>query len=244
MLKDLMDIPSFYTDEVAALDFFKQYGFHAEYNFIDHHRCAELIAASQTLPNAKNGEYRTTLNPHVDNPQFLHVMRDPKLIKLIEKLVGGKVSGIQTQLFFGKPGTTGFSIHQDNFFVEAEPANHFVSTWLALNDVNIENGTIYIYPGAHQEGLLPVRKLIAVENVGQEYNAANEECMVPSKYQAVPVEVPKGTIIFIHSLLPHGSYRNQSKDAWRYVMLNNYIQQNTPFRAGNSAKRKEIPVYF
>lgn len=243
MLKDVIKSPSFYTDESAAIAAFKQYGFHAEYDFFTHKECELLIDASHSLKNAIDREYRPTLNPHLENETFLMVMRDPKVISLIEKLVGGKVSGLQTQWFFGKPGTSGFSIHQDNFFVEAKPADFFVSTWLALNDVDKENGTIFIYPGAHQEGLLPVRKLSGVAGVGQEYNASNEECVVPEKYQKVTVEVPRGTLIFLHSLLPHGSFNNVSKNRWRYVMLNNYIRQNTPFRPGNSAKRKEIPVY-
>jgi phytanoyl-CoA hydroxylase len=242
MLKGIQ-CPSFYQDEAAALSFFKQNGFQAEYNFFSPQECDALIEAASSLSNARNGEYRPTLNPHLEGENFLRVMRDPKVISLIEKLVGGRVSGLQTQWFFGKPGTSGFSIHQDNFFVEAKPADFFVSTWLALSDVDKENGTIFVYPGAHQEGLLPVRKLSGIPGVGQEYNASNEECVVPEKYHPVTVEVPRGTLIFLHSLLPHGSFNNTSKDRWRYVMLNNYIRQNTPFRPGNSAKRKEIPVY-
>ena len=243
MLKDIMDIPSFYANEKAAIDFFHTNGFHAEYDFIDSTLCDELIAAGDTLANAHNGSYRPTLNPHTESDQFLKVMKQPKLIALIEKLVGGKASGIQTQFFFGRPGTSGFSTHQDNFFVEAQPADCFVSTWLALTDVSKENGTIFLYPGAHKEGLLPVRKLTGGPGVGQEYNASNEETIVPDQYPAVTVEVPKGTLIFLHSLAPHGSFGNVSKDKWRQVMLNNYIKQHIPFRAGNSAKRHEIPVY-
>lgn len=243
MLKDIIEMPSFLTDEKAALASFREHGMHAEYNFISPAECDAILAASLTLNNAKNGEFRPTLNPHNESEAFLMIMRQPKMISIMEKLVGGKVSGIQTQFFFGKPGTSGFSNHQDNFFVEAQPADCFVSTWLALTDVSAENGTIYAYPGAHKEGLLPVRKLSGVAGVGQEYNAANEECVVPDKYKPVTVEVPRGTLIFLHSLIPHGSFNNVSKDKWRQVMLNNYIKQGIPFRAGNSAKRKEIPVY-
>ncbi len=242
MLKDLYDSPSFYTDEIAALQTYHNYGFHAEYNFLTHAVCDQLVQASNSLKNAVNGEYRPTLNPHLESAAFLSVMRDPKVIAIMERLVGGKVSGLQTQLFFGKPGTKGFAIHQDNFFVESKPADAFVSTWLALTDVSVENGTIFVFPGAHKAGLLPVSKLSGVAAAGQENNANNEECVVPEQYPKVTVEVPKGTLIFLHSLLPHGSYDNDSQK-WRHVMLNNYIKQNTPFRPGNSAKRKEIPVY-
>jgi ectoine hydroxylase-related dioxygenase (phytanoyl-CoA dioxygenase family) len=234
---------SFYQDEVGALLNFRRYGYHVEREFLDHQLCDELIIASKKLGNAKDGEYRPTLNPHLESSEFLKIMRDTRLIAIIEKIVGGKISGLQTQFFFGMPGTKGFSVHQDNFFVEAKDPDAFVSTWLALTDVNKENGTIFIYPGAHLEGLLPTQKLAPKVLIGQEQNASNEECIVPEKYKAYPVEVPRGTLLFLHSLLPHGSFDNQSKNSWRYVMLNNYIKQQTPFRPGNRAKRKEIPLY-
>lgn len=243
MLSDIYNIPSFYDDEVLARAFFDEYGFHAEYNFINAEQCDALIKASFDLNNAKNGEFRPTLNPHTESDYFLGVLKNTKLLNIIEKLIDGKASGIQTQFFFGKPGTKGFSIHQDNFFVEAQPAASFVTTWLALTDVTIENGTIFLYPGAHKEGQLPVRKLDKVIGIGQEYNANNEETVIPEKYKPVIVEVPKGTLVFLHSLVPHGSYDNVSASQWRQVMLNNYIKQGTPFRAGNSAKRREIELY-
>jgi len=236
-------LPSFYQDEAAALSAYRSNGFHVEYQFFDSQICDQLIFASKKLANASDGEYRPSLNPHLESHDFLKVMRESRIIAIIEKMVGGKVSGLQTQFFFGMPGTKGFSIHQDNFFVEAREPDAFVSTWLALTDVNIENGTIFIYPGAHFEGLLPTHSLPPKVLKGQEYNANNEECIVPEKYNAMPVEVPRGTLVFLHSLLPHGSFDNQSTQSWRYVMLNNYIKQQTPFRPGNRAKRKEIALY-
>lgn len=235
--------PSFFADENRALSAFNDTGFHVELDFLSAEECDIFVRASQHLKNALDGLYRPTLNPHKESDVFLRAMRNPKLITIMEKLVGGKVSGIQTQLFFGRPGTHGFAIHQDNFFVEAKPASAFVSTWLALTDVDQENGTLFVFPGAHKEGLLPVKKLNAGLKLGQDSNANNEECIVPDHYSKWDVVVPKGTLIFIHSLAPHGSYHNISSTRWRHVMLNNYIKQGTPFRSGNSAKRQEIPVY-
>jgi ectoine hydroxylase-related dioxygenase (phytanoyl-CoA dioxygenase family) len=228
------------ADSVAD---FRENGFYILPGFLSAAECDALIAQSKTLANAKNGEYRPALNPHRENPAFATLMKDPKLVGMVERLVGGKASGLQTQWFFGRPGTKGFSVHQDNFFVEAGAPEAFVSTWLALNDTSIENGTIFVFPGAHKEGLLPVRPLAKVAAAGQDYNANNEECVVPARYRRVDVAVPKGTLVFLDSLAPHGSYDNISSDSWRYVMLNNYIRSGIAFRPGNSAKREEIPLY-
>lgn len=226
-----------------AISAFRRDGYYMLPDFLSVAECDALITQSQTLGNAKNGEFRPVLNPHRENAAFSRLMKAPRLVGMIEQLVGGKASGIQTQWFFGKPGTKGFSTHQDNFFVEAAPADGFVTTWLALADVDIENGTIFAYPGAHREGVLPVRALPKTVGQGQDYNANNEECIVPPHYPKVDVCVPRGTLVFLHSLVPHGSYDNISRDRWRQVMLNNYIRCGIPFRPGNSAKREEIPLY-
>ncbi|MBA3660179.1 MAG: phytanoyl-CoA dioxygenase family protein [Gammaproteobacteria bacterium] len=232
---------SFFSNEEQAVAAFHATGLHAEFDFFTPHECNMFIEASHTLQNAKNGEFRPTLNPHTESEVFLQAMRDKKLITIIEKLLGGKASGLQTQYFFGLPGTQGFSIHQDNFFVEAQPADYFISTWLALADVDLGNGTIYAFPGAHKEGLLPVKKLEGGAKMGQDSNAHNEVCLVPDRYARLDICVPQGTLVFLHSLTPHGSYDNHSNRT-RPVMLNNYIRQGTPFRSGRSAKRKEIPL--
>lgn len=226
-----------------AISAFRRDGYYMLENYLDAAQCDALIAQSKTLGNAKNGEFRPVLNPHRENAAFSRLMKDPRLVGMIEQLVGGRASGLQTQWFFGKPGTKGFSIHQDNFFVEAASSDAFVTTWLALADTSVENGTIYVFPGAHKEGLLPVRALPKTVGQGQDYNANNEECAVPAQYKPVDVAVRKGTLVFLDSLVPHGSYDNTSKDNWRYVMLNNYIRSGTPFRPGRSAKREEIPLY-
>lgn len=230
---------SFFNNEMQAIANYHDIGFHIEYNFFAKEICQQYIAASNELHYAKTQEYKPTLNPHKENHVFLQALRDKKLIAIIEKLIDGTASGLQTQYFFGLPGTQGFSIHQDNFFVEAQPADAFVSTWLALEDVDIANGTIYVFPGAHKEGLLPVKKLAGGPKMGQDSNAHNEVCLVPDKYPHMDVCVPQGTLVFLHSLMPHGSYNNVSQ-RHRPVMLNNYIRQGTPFRSGQSAKRQEI----
>lgn len=231
---------SFLSDPVNTLKKYLDVGFHIEENIFSKEECDELIQASSMLENAKNKTYRPQMMPHRDNPLYLTAMRKPTLTAILNQLVGGKAMGLQTEFFYCKPGTRGFSLHQDNFFVQA-PYGVFASAWIALTDTYLEKGGLIVYPGSHKEGLLPVRKLDLDKDSAQDPNANNEETIVPPQYQLVNASVPKGAVLFLHGHTVHGSNPNRT-DEWRYVLLNTYIREGEPFRSGNYARREAVEL--
>jgi ectoine hydroxylase-related dioxygenase (phytanoyl-CoA dioxygenase family) len=240
MLNQKTLAPTFATQPAAALSSYQELGFHIEENVLSAAECARYIEASLLLENARNKTYRPQMMPHRENPLYLEVLRHPKIVSIMNQLVDGKAVGLQTELFYCKPGTRGFSLHQDNFFVQA-PYGAFASAWVALTDTYFEKGGLIVYPGSHKEGLLPVRKLNLVEDTAQDPNANNEECIVPPQYQIVNASVPQGAVLFIHGHVVHGSNPNIT-DEWRYVLLNTYVRDGEPFRPGNYARREAIEL--
>lgn len=232
--------PSFTDNAIKALQMYHKLGFHIEENVFSADDCARYIAAAGELENAKNQSFRPQMMPHRDNPLYLEALRHPALVNIMNHLVDGDAVGLQTEFFYCKPGTRGFSLHQDNFFVQA-PMGVFASAWIALTDTYFEKGGLIVYPGTHKEGLLPVRKLDLVKDTAQDPNANNEECVVPTHYQLINATVPKGAVLFIHGHLVHGSNPNTTNE-WRYVLLNTYIRRGEIFRAGNYARREAIDL--
>ena len=220
--------------------FYEENGYFIQEGVFTDAECGAMIEASQALENAQNGTHRPSMMPHRINELYLKAMAKPSLAGIMEQLVGGKPAGIQTEFFYCKPGTRGFSLHQDNFFVEA-PLGQFASAWCALTDVTPENGGLIVYPGTHKEGLLPVRKLEMGAHAGQDPNANNEECIVPPQYKPITPSVPKGAALFIHGHLVHGSNPNMS-ERWRQVLLCTYIRSGAAFRAGRYAQRAEVEL--
>lgn len=231
---------SFYTNKKEVLEFYAEYGYHIEHNVFSDNDCKELIEAAQHLENAKNGTYRPFMMPHRQDNTFLVAMKKPALKEIISTLVGGEAAGLQSEFFYCKPGTRGFSLHQDNFYVEAKPGV-FASAWCALTDTYEEKGGLIVYPGTHKEGDLPVRKISLPPDSSQDPNANNEETVVPEKYKAMNAVVPKGAALFIHGHLVHASNPNKTNE-WRYVLLNTYIKSGEKFRAGFYAKRAEVEL--
>lgn len=229
---------SFFEDENQALNFYSENGYFIEEDLFSPELCNEIIEEAKSFPNALDESFRPFMMPHRINEKILEAMKNPKLIYIMSKLVGGNVSGLQTEFFYCKPGTRGFAKHQDNFFVEAKK-EVFASAWIALTDTTEKNGGLIAYPGTHNEDLLPTQKIFVQSDLGQDPNANNEETIVPPQYSAINAHVKKGSAFFIHGHLVHASNSNLS-DQYRYVLLCTYIKTGENFRPGRYAQREAI----
>ena len=205
--------------------------------------CDAITAIGEKLESFRSGTLTPVMNPHREQPEFLQTMGDARLLAWMERLVGGKPAGLQTQYFYCRPGTPGFARHQDNYYVQADRAA-FASAWLALDDVKIPNGALVGYPGSHREPILEIRTIPQLSTFGQDPNANRQECVMPDIYPSVSVEVPKGSVVFLHGHVVHSSHDNTTSDRFRRVLLMTYIREGVPFRAGFAAKREafNLPV--
>jgi len=106
----------------------------------------------------------------------------------------------------GKP----FGWHQDTQYIITEPLE-YVTCWLAVADATIENGTIWIVPGLHKQGLLP-----------HVYSDEQREWQCQFDDSAkIPVEIKAGQMAVFSSLLPHSSGPNVSETT-RYAFVPQY----------------------
>lgn len=84
---------------------------------------------------------------------FRDYMGHPRWMTLAETLVGEPVTADQPEWFDKPPGTNHVTPpHQDNFYFSLAPSN-VVTIWLALDDVDAENGCLRYVDGSHLRGL-------------------------------------------------------------------------------------------
>ncbi len=231
---------SFFNDRDQALENYRKNGFHVEEGVFTGEQCQNYIDVANQLSAAKIGDFKPFMMPHRERSEFLTAMKDKKIVEIINSLVGGKAVGLQSQFFFCKPGTRGFSMHQDNFFVQAKQ-DVFVSAWIALVDTTPYNAGLIVYPGTHVEGDLPVRKLDLQKDKNQDPNANNEEVVIPNQYKEMHLSIKKGSVLFIHGHVVHGSNPNLSNSD-RSVLLNTYIKEGEAFRSGVYAQRAPLDL--
>ena len=230
-----------FADEPAkALREYRNTGFHVEPAIFPPQFCDELISIANEFPAVKAGDFRTALQPHRHSRPFLEALRNRRVAEIMAQIFDCKVSGLQTQFFYGKPQTPGFQPHQDSRYVNAAPGK-FASAWVALTDVSRENGGLYMYPGTVHEPLLETEEVEAPQTNLQDMNALRSRCIVPANYERMDLTLEKGSVVFFDGHTVHGSHANCSS-RHRYALLMTYIARGAAFDPGRFAQREEVYV--
>jgi phytanoyl-CoA hydroxylase len=209
--------------------------------------------------------YANLLMTHVSNPGVASVVRNPLLVKSVEAVLGGRIELIQSQLMHGRPGSKGFSPHQDNFFNRAEPKDDIIAAWIAVEPVDRENGSLAAYPRSHVDGLVKTRRdwfylvtrsldiaksllriVMPKGRVGPDDSGVVERyayASAPKGVQAIPVALAPGSVALMHGDLIHFSYPNQTESRFRRSLVANFIRVGTKFAAGPLTRRTPFDVY-
>lgn len=134
--------------------------------------------------------------------------RHPALVRIITDLLGPNVVCWATHYFCKMPGDgKGVSWHQDCSYWALTPSKT-VTVWLAIDDVDAENGCMRVIPGSHTYGHLKFR-----ESDPSEHNVLSQTVDDPYRYgegKEVLIELRAGEISIHSDLLLHGSLPNTS----------------------------------
>lgn len=139
---------------------------------------------------------------------------------------------LQSMVIFKQPGIGApVGMHQDASFLRTEPMS-VTGFWIALEDATVENGCLLAVPGGHRGRL---RKWFGRGEGDVLETRALEEGTEPGK--PVPLEVPAGTLIVLHGLLPHASGPNKSDRSRRAVTLHT-VDGSLPYATDNWLQRR------
>lgn len=89
------------------------------------------------------------------DPFFQSYTRHTKWKRLAETLIG-EAADCESPEWFNKPAGVEHPTppHQDNYYFNLQPAN-VITIWMALDNVDDENGCLRYVPGSHQQGFRP-----------------------------------------------------------------------------------------
>ncbi|MGH7213881.1 MAG: phytanoyl-CoA dioxygenase family protein [Tepidisphaeraceae bacterium] len=163
--------------------------------------------------------------PHYVSPVMLKYVKHPKICGVLSQITAahlpfwdGSVKCMQSMLFVKPPGFQGQAWHQDEIYIPTRDRS-LIGAWIALDDATIDNGCLYVLPGSHRSGYLyPQRP----------HDKADQWDFAPESYgfdqsAQVPVEVKAGTLVFFNGYLLHTSYPNKTRDMYRRVLVNHYM---------------------
>jgi len=143
---------------------------------------------------------------HDLDPMFASFSRSKEMRELAAELGLEDHVLIQSMMIFKHAKIGGkVDVHQDATFLYTEPQS-CIGFWFALEDATIENGCMWAAAGGHKTSLRS--RFQRKEGGGTEMHILDEQ---PYDINSMkPLEVPKGSCIVLHGLLPHYSLPNTS----------------------------------
>ena len=162
-----------------------------------------------------------------------------------DKFIPREHVGLMSMILFKKPGTQyanqAWNVHQDNAYTK-NPYGLYITAGLFLEDVDKENGPIFVYPGSHKEDILSFTSQLSYrEGKGEQ---PGNITMIPEKYKGTEIDMlgKKGAVMFMSGNTLHGSYPNKSKSRSRPIYTNTYIPNGEEFLPGSTAARTPISL--
>jgi hypothetical protein len=163
------------------------------------------------------------LQPHRHSGRALQWGLNPRVMTVLEALLGQPALMVQTMYYFKPPGAKGQGMHQDNFYLLAAPAT-CIAAWTATDAASLDNGCLYVVPGSHLHDI-HCPKAIPGET-WKEYGDSHINPF-PREAKPVPVAVPRGSTMFFGGQLIHGSGPNRTKHRSRRTFIGHYVNEAT-----------------
>jgi len=143
---------------------------------------------------------------HDLDPVFAPFSRSPRFAEVCRAIGMRDPLLLQSMYIFKQPGIGGeVTLHQDATFLYTEPVT-VTGLWVALEDATVGNGCLWAVPGGHRTGLR--RRFRRARRGGTEFVDVGPGDL--PRAGEVPIEVPRGTLVVLHGLLPHRSDANRS----------------------------------
>jgi phytanoyl-CoA hydroxylase len=144
---------------------------------------------------------------------FLALLFGSRFERLATELLKHEVRGVNMQ-YFNKPPGVGkpTPAHQDGFYFMLEP-NEAVTMWLAMDDVDEENGCVRYIRGSHLHGLRPHGK---TQTLG--FSQGLLDFGSDDERNEVAFPARPGDLLVHHALTIHRADGNRSRDRSRQAL--------------------------
>jgi ectoine hydroxylase-related dioxygenase (phytanoyl-CoA dioxygenase family) len=157
------------------------------------------------------------INMHHWDEASLRWLLDERLRSILIALAGREPYAVQTMLYFKPPQSRGQALHQDNWYLRAQPGT-CIGAWLALDDCDEANGCLQLVPGSNHWPLL-----CAME-ADTEQSFTSNTVPIPPGTEVRPMIMAAGDVLFFHGSVVHGSFPNVTKDRFRRALIGHYVE--------------------
>jgi phytanoyl-CoA hydroxylase len=156
----------------------------------------------------------------------------PRVLDVLEVLIGPDVSAMQTMLFLKPPGKPGQGWHQDSYYIPTYP-DTLCGAWIAIDDCDETNGAMWFAQGSHVEPIYPpadgvgagdrlIGDIAHVKGVSNVNDEENDLAKVANRYPQVLVPAKAGDVVFFGGHVLHRSKANHTADRFRRAFVSHY----------------------
>jgi len=160
----------------------------------------------------------------------------PRVLDVVQALVGPDVLALQTMLFVKRPGSSGQGYHQDSFHIITQP-DTLIGAWIALDRADEENGCLRVTVGSQNEPVYPdvdeetghggdrlLADIPAIAGADDPDERLNGLTAVAAKYEGreVAAVVEPGDVVFFGGHVLHRSHANHSATRSRRSFVSHY----------------------
>jgi phytanoyl-CoA hydroxylase len=221
--------------EISVEDFihYQEQGFLIVRDVVAAHEVDELLGHIEELASGARPRVHML---HRELPIHERFLLHPRILDVVQALVGPDVLALQSMLFLKQPGAPGQGFHQDSFHIQTAP-DTLIGAWLALDRVDEENGCLWMTAGSNHEPVYPDgseqarpggHRLLAgipwIDGADDPDEDRNDLAVVARRYagREVAVELEPGDVAFFAGRTLHRSHANRSATRRRRSFVGHY----------------------
>jgi phytanoyl-CoA hydroxylase len=156
----------------------------------------------------------------------------PRVLDVLEVLIGPDLLALQTMLFLKPPGKPGQGWHQDSYYIPTHP-DSLCGAWIAIDDCDELNGAMWMATGSQHEPVYPpksgyghgdraVQGIMQIEGASNPDDSQNDLAKIADRYPQLLVPAQAGDVVFFAGHILHRSKRNFTTDRFRRSFVGHY----------------------
>lgn len=209
-----------------------------------------LKAPPEHLTPEEKGDYFLRL--HMLHRQLeLHerYLLHPRVLDVLQALIGPDLLALQTMLFLKGPGKPGQGWHQDSYYIPTHP-DSLCGAWIAIDDCDEQNGALWFATGSQHEPVYPPESgygfddqqlagLNGVSGVSNPDDEKNDLTLIANRYDQLLVPAKGGDVVFFAGHVLHRSKKNWSTSRFRRSFVGHYCNARS-FTQWNDGDQSDV----
>jgi phytanoyl-CoA hydroxylase len=203
------------------------------------------------------------LSPHEKAEYFLRIhmlhrqlalheryLLHPRVLDVLEVLIGPDLLALQTMLFLKPPGKPGQGWHQDSYYIPTHP-DSLCGAWIAIDDCDELNGAMWMATGSQHEPVYPpkdgyghgTRQIAGIAQIAGASNpddSQNDLARIADRYPQLLVPAQAGDVVFFAGHVLHRSKRNYTTDRFRRSFVGHYCNARSFTQWGADSARDDV----